>query len=84
MAKDVKDGPLVDNVNRWIFRHLRIDHRSNQFLDIALSLGSAFREFICADTICFETQFQSSFKGAFTLKGNLELAPGCGSHGDAP
>ena len=84
MAKDVKDGPLVDNVNRRIFRHLGIDHRCNQFLDIALSLCFAFRELIYADTICFETQFQSSFKGAFTLKGNLELASGCGLHGNAP
>ena len=42
----MKDRPFVENVDRGIFRQLRIDHGTDQFLDIALGFGLAFGEFV--------------------------------------
>ena len=38
-----------------ILRQLRVDHRSNQFLDIALGFSLAFGEFVQPTLFDFET-----------------------------
>jgi len=42
----MKDRPFIENVNLGILCYLRIDHRGNQFLNIALGFGFAFGELV--------------------------------------
>ena len=56
LIENMKDRPVVENVNRGVFRQLRIDHGSNQLLDIALGFTFAFGEFPHSNFIDFEAR----------------------------
>ena len=57
--ENVEDCPFVENVNRGIFRQLRVDHGPDQFLDVALGFGFAFREFVQTNFVGFKARFDA-------------------------
>jgi len=75
-VENVENCPFVENVKRGIFGQLGVDHGPNQFLDVALGFGLAFRELVQTNFAGFKARLDQCLDAAFAPDGELESMPG--------